>query len=326
MKYFDGHCDIWADITIKRLRGETDVFHNHHFPQMQEGNVEGGMFVIWVDPPHDKDYEKRTHEQYQCITDEIATCKDFRIVKSYDEIMKAREDGIYYVMIGVEGMAYASHDPSLARIDEYYDFGARHGMLTWNECNAFGNSAASGSTEGLTDLGKAAMKKMQDKGMIVDTSHLNEAGFWDIAKLTEKPFIASHSNCKALRDVPRNLTDDQLRAIRDANGLVGLNSFGGFVDDDADKQDVEHLANHAEHMIDIMGIDHVGCGFDFNNYLGDRNDPTVFSGLDDILIGMENSGKIPELFKIFERRGMSVADMEKIAYKNWHRVIKECIG
>ena len=325
MKVFDGHSDIWADVTIKRMRGEKDIFDTYHFPQMKEGDVEGGMFVVWCDPPH-LDYEKRTAEQFKCITEEIASCKNFRIVHNYEEMMKAREDGIYYVFIGVEGMAYASMDPTLARIDEYYDFGARHGMLTWNEENGFGHSAASGSTEGLTELGKKAVAKMQEKHMLLDTSHLNEAGFWDIARLVDGPFVASHSDCKALRDVPRNLTDDQLREIAKHNGLVGLNSFSGFVDEDPAKQTVERLADHAEHMIDIMGIDHVGCGFDFNGYLGDPDDPSVYSGLDDILIGMETSAKIPALFEIFKKRGMTEEDMEKIAYRNWHRIIREVIG
>ena len=131
MKCFDAHSDIWTDVTIKRLKGETNVFHNHHFERLQKGGVEGTILVLWVDPPHIRDYAKRTHEIFSCVSDEIAEAKDFRIVKTYDEMMKAREDGVFYIMIGVEGMAYASYDPTFAKLDEYYDFGARHGMLTW---------------------------------------------------------------------------------------------------------------------------------------------------------------------------------------------------
>ena len=79
-------------------------------------------------------------------------------------------------------------------------------------------------------------------------------------------------------------------------------------------------------MIDIMGIDHVGCGFDFNGYLGDPNDPTVYSGLDDILIGMATSAEIPALFAEFQKRGMKEEEMEKIAYKNFQRVLAETVG
>ena len=327
MNCFDAHSDIWTDVTIKRLKGETDVFHNHHFERLQKGGVEGSILVLWVDPPHTRDYAKRTHELFGCVKDEIAETKDFRIVKTYDEMMKAREDGVFYIMIGVEGMAYASYDPTFAKLDEYYDFGARHGMLTWNEENGFGHSAASGSTEGLSDLGKKAVHHMIEKKMIVDTSHLNEAGFWDIARIMDgRPFIASHSDCKKFSVHPRNLTDDQLRAIRDANGCVGLNAWNEFLDNDPMKGDINRLADHCEHMIDIMGIDHVGCGFDFCGFLGDPDDPEVYSGMDAVTWGLEDASKIPALFEILRNRGMREDEIEKIAFRNFHRIVKEVVG
>ena len=178
-----------------------------------------------------------------CARAEIAECDEIRIVRSYDEMMQARANGKFYVFIGVEGMAYIGED--LSKIDEYYDFGARHAILTWNEANALGAGALSGKTDGLTAIGKQAVRKVQDKGMILDVSHLNDAGFWDVVRLAAKPFIASHSNCRALCDVPRNLTDDQLRAIRDADGIVGINSFNRFVHADPKQQTVDMLARHA---------------------------------------------------------------------------------
>ena len=101
MKVFDAHSDIWTDVTIKRMKGETNVFHNHHFERLQKGGVEGTILVLWVDPPHTRDYEKRTKEIFSCVSDEIAEAKDFRIVRTYDEMMKAREEGVFYIMIGV---------------------------------------------------------------------------------------------------------------------------------------------------------------------------------------------------------------------------------
>lgn len=81
MKVFDAHSDIWTDVTIKRLKGEKDVFHNHHFERLTKGGVEGSILVLWVDPPHTRDYDKRTKEVFSCVRDEIAEAKDFRIVK-----------------------------------------------------------------------------------------------------------------------------------------------------------------------------------------------------------------------------------------------------
>ena len=327
MNCFDAHSDIWADVTNKRMRGEKNVFHNHHFENIKKGGVEGSVLVIWVDTFGSRDIESRTRDIFRCVKDEIAETGDFRIVTNCDEMLKAREEGIFYIFIGVEGMAYASNDPSLARIDEYYDFGARHGMLTWNEENGFGHSAASGSNEGLSDLGKRAVLRMIGKKMIIDTSHLNEAGFWDITRIMDgRPFIASHSNCRALSDHPRNLTDGQLRAIRDTNGCVGLNTWNEFVDPDRRKANAQRLADHCEHMIDVMGIDHVGCGFDFCDYIEDPNDPesSDFSG--GAVTGLGDPSKIPAFFNILRSRGMREDELEKIAYGNFHRIIRDVIG
>ena len=327
MKCFDAHSDIWADVTNKRMRGETNVFHNHHFDNIRKGGVEGSVLVVWVDTYGTNDVDKRTRDIFRCVKDEIAETGDFCIVKTYDEMLKAREEGIFYVFIGVEGMAYASYDSSLASLDEYYEFGARHGMLTWNEKNGFGHSAASGSAEGLSSLGKRAVLRMIENKMIVDTSHLNEAGFWDIARIMdERPFIASHSNCRAFSDHPRNLTDDQFRAIRDANGCVGLNTWNEFVDPDRRKADIHRLADHCEHMIDVMGIDHVGCGFDFCDYISNTDDPAGSDFSDGAITGLENPSKIPAFFNILRDRGMREGELAKIAYGNFHRIIKEVIG
>ena len=322
MKCFDAHSDIWADVTIKRMNKETDVFRRHHFENIRKGGVEGSIFVLWADTSAGKDPDKTTRSMFRCVNDEIAEAEDLRIVKTYDEMLRARDEGIFYAFIGVEGMAYASYDTTFARFDEYYDFGARHAMLTWNEKNGFGHGAASGSTEGLSSLGKSAVRRMIDRHMIVDVSHLNEAGFWDIARIMDgRPFIASHSNCRALCDHPRNLTDDQLRAIRDANGCAGLNTWWAFVDPDPAKSNSCRLADHCEHMIDVMGIDHVGCGFDFCDYIEGDTDFSMGA-----VRGLEDPSKIPSFFGILRERGMREDELAKIAYGNFHRIIREVIG
>ena len=214
--YFDAHSDIWCDVTTRRLNGETNVFDRCHLERMRKGGVEGSIFVIWVDPPYDVDYVKRTEQIMAAAKAEIAECQSFRIVHTYDEMMQANADGKIYIFIGIEGMATMGKD--LSWIDRYYDFGCRHGILTWNEANDLGAGALSGKDYGLTDVGKEAVRRMQEKGMLLDVSHLNDNGFWDLVKITQKPFVASHSNSRALCSAPRNLTDDQLRAIAEIKG------------------------------------------------------------------------------------------------------------
>ena len=240
-------------------------------------------------------------------------------------MMQANKAGKIYIFKGIEGLAAIGED--LSKIDKYYDFGCRHAMLTWNEANALGAGALSGQSYGLTAAGKEAAKLIQAKGMLLDVSHLNDAGFWDIVKLAKKPIVASHSNSRVMCDVPRNLTDDQLRAIRDLDGVVGLNSFNIFVDHDPAKQTVENLARHAEHMIDIMGIDHVGCGFDFFECIEDEETMgSMAASSTPAVTGMDDASQIPNLFKVFEKMGLSQEERDKIARLNFQAVVKKTIG
>lgn len=323
--YFDAHSDIWTDVTMRRLKGETNVLKRCHLERFRRGNVEGSIFVIWIDPPYTENYSKRTYQIMDAMQAEITEAQDFMIVHNYEEMLDARRQGKIYIFIGVEGMAHIGSD--ISKIDEYYAIGARHGMLTWNEENDLGAGAMTGKRlQPLSEAGKKAARYMQDKGMILDVSHLNVGGFWDIAKIATKPFIASHSNASALCDAPRNLNDDQLRAIRDVNGVVGLNSFNPFIHDDPKLQDVEHLALHAAHMIDVMGIEHVGCGFDFCEFLGSDTMSSMISTDSSATIGLEDCTKIYKLFECFDKMGMSKADQEKIARLNFQRVIKDVLG
>lgn len=323
--YFDAHSDIWTDVTLRRLRGEKNIIHKYHAARLKEGNVEGSIFVIWVDPPYTTNYQQRTSTIMSCMQAEIAEAEDICIVHDYEEMMAAKSAGKIYIFIGVEGMAAIGSD--ISKLDEYYNMGARHGMLTWNEVNDLGAGAISGKhTLPLSAAGRQAVRYMEDKGMLVDVSHLNEGGFWDVCRIASKPFIASHSNCSALCDVPRNLTDDQLRAIRDANGCVGLNSFNLFIDDDPALQNVEHLAQHAAHMIDVMGIDHVGCGFDFCEFLDADTMSSMTDSGEAVTKGLEDCRYIHRLFDYFDKMGMTAREKEKIAHLNFQRVIKDVLS
>ena len=145
----------------------------------------------------------------------------------------------------------------------------------------------------------------------MDVSHLNDASFWDVLKLAQGPVIASHSNSRAVCPVPRNLTDDQLRAIRDAGGVVGLNVCDSFVHTDQAKRTAETLALHAAHIADVIGVEHVGCGFDFCEYFGPGNEGVL-----------KDCSHIPAFFDCLERMGMSAQERQMIASENFIRVLR----
>ena len=165
--------------------------------------------------------------------------------------------------------------------------------------------------------------------MIVDVSHANEKTFWDIAEISTKPFIASHSNARTLCDVPRNLTDEQIKAVAQSGGVIGVNGYIGFIKkcdfsspapienpDLLSKLDLKDLADHIDYIAGLVGVDYVGLGFDFCEYLSEELRDTNPKNLED-------ASKCQNMIEELRKRGYSENDIEKIAYKNFLRVIKE---
>lgn len=317
---FDGHSDLLYDVTRRRLAGEKRVLERRHLRNLEAGGVEGLTLALWVsdyaqsfwkDVPEAKGDRERTDIMLLCMKAELAECPWLTLVRTAAEAEQAKAAGKKYAFLAVEGMDAIGDD--LGGIDRYADLGVRVGMLTWNGENLLATGAGGDLYSGLTDLGWRAVRRMGERNILMDVSHLNDGGFWDVMKIAEGPVIASHSNCRALCDVRRNLTDDQLRAIRDSGGVVGLNVHHAFVHTDREKQTAEMLAHHAAHMAEVMGMEHVACGFDFCEYFGPGNE-----GAD----GLENCSQIRNLFYWLEKLGMNEKEREMIARENFLRVLR----
>ncbi len=321
---FDGHSDIFADVTIKRLEGETNVLRNHHLRRLKKGGVEGSIFVIWIDPPYDKQPVPRSKEIMKAIRDEMAETEDFVIVHNTAEMEKAKAEGKFYIYIGLEGVSYIGSD--VDKIDELYDFGARHCMLTWNETNDLATGAQGDPDRGLTEAGVKAVKKIQQLGMLMDVSHLNDKSFWDVMRVATGPVIASHSNARALSNAARNLTDDMLMEIKKTGGLVGMNSFNLFVSQEIESQRIERLVDHIVYISDKIGVEHVGFGFDFFEFLNPAGMSSYSDQDTSYTRGLEDATKVPELLRLMEKAGFNKEEMEAIKYKNWHNLIKKVVG
>ena len=326
MTCFDVHSDLLYDVTRRRLAGESHVLETHHLDRLRRGGVEGLVLACWYGlgdgdtfwegMPSAGTEAARLRLMADCARAELEESGAVRLVRTVEEAEAARAGGKLYAFLGIEGMAAFQGD--VEEIGRWYGQGVRLGMLTWNEENAFAAGAGCDPARGLTDRGRAAVRRMQELGMLVDVSHLNDGGFRDVMDLAEGPVIASHSNCRALCDVRRNLTDDQLRAIRDTGGVVGLNVYRDFVHKDPARQTVETLARHAVHMAEVMGVEHVGCGFDFCEFIGPPGN--------DGAAGLEDASHIGNLFDWLERLGMDAKEREMIARGNFLRVFRQVLG
>ncbi|RVU54235.1 dipeptidase [Anaerosphaera multitolerans] len=316
MRIFNTHSDILTDIQYRRLKGEKNVFRNNHLGNFSKGGVNGAIFAIWVDEIHQNNYLDWVEGALFALDEELKEQKD--IIKqflTFKDYKNAIEENKIAILLGMEGLAHIGEDISLLE-KYYYENGLRHASLTWNEENLLAKGPK--YSGGLSSYGKKAIKKMQELGIIVDVSHLNDDGFWDLMKITEGPVMASHSNARALSSHKRNLTDEMLRELKSNGGIVGLNAASDFISDDKSKQDLKHLVVQLEYLVDIMGIDQVCFGFDFMDFLPLESLGSIVpeEGSTPTPKDFLSEADIPKILNLMEDRGFNKDEIEKISYKN----------
>src|SRR5215211_329072 len=242
-----------------------------------------------------------------------------RVVRDAEALDDCLDDGGLAAVLHLEGA-----EPIGAGLDEVealHDLGLRSLGIAWSRPNAFGHGVPfefPGSPDqgpGLTDAGQALVRACNTLGIVVDVSHLNEQGFWDVAATTEAPLVASHSNAHALCESPHNLTDDQLKAVGESGGLVGINFCVGFLrEDGADDPDtpLSTIAVHAAHAAEVAGVDAVALGSDFDG-------ATMPNELSD-------AARLPALFDALREIGFAEDELAQISLGNWRRVLRATWG
>lgn len=197
-------------------------------------------------------------------------------------------------------------------LQEYHEKGVRLLGLTWNYPNCFGYPNSRDVTvmkRGLSEFGKEAIGELNRLGILIDVSHLSDGGFWDVARLSDKPFVASHSNARALCDHPRNLTDEMIRAIGEKGGVIGLNHCPKFLYPDSSENRIEDLVAHLLHIRDVGGRAAAALGSDFDGISGKL-----------ALKGPQDYGR---LAAALAKAGLSEEEIDEIFYKNVERVIRD---
>lgn len=311
----DGHTDIPRDVYRRESKGETDVFMKNHYPELKKT----GVNIAFVNVFTKSSPEFTLTEAMLQIEKAIKITKeneDVVLIKTKDDldyVLKSNKLGLILSLEGFEPLGN-----SLELLNIYYELGIRAGMLTWNCANLFA-SGADFRDGGITNVGVLAIEKMNSLGILIDVSHLNEQGFWDVIKLNKKPTIASHSNAKALFNHNRNLTDDQIKAIAKSGGVIGAVSYFSKVNeddlnsihlDDDDTETIYDYIKHIEYLVNLVGYNHVSFGFDFNMYLGDFG-----------VKGLESADKIKDVIQLLLERNHKLEDVKKIAGENLLRVL-----
>lgn len=277
--------------------------------RMQQGRVDAVFMVAYIpqNTPTDEAMPK-AKSLLNKIVNQVDTSDDkVRISRSFAELERAKTDNKPSIILGIEN-GYALGD-SLDSIDYFHAIGVRYITLCHNGDNRICDSAMQSkqTNNGLSQYGRQVVEKMNELGIMIDISHAGEKSFWDTIELSKSPIIASHSCCKALRNHPRNLTDEQIKAIADKGGVVQICLYKHFLSDNGNAS-VSDAIRHIKHVINLVGIDYVGIGSDFD-------------GGGEIL-GCIGENEIINITKALIREGFSDDDISKILGGNMLRVFR----
>lgn len=326
MKYIDLHCDTLM-FTGTTQQADQSLVQNDiaaiDLMKLKEGQCFLQFFAVFlldetyfkyvdIDALPDEEYINLLSRHLKQVIAENPEKIDLAL--SFEDILRNEKTGRLSAVLTIEDGRVLQDD--LAKIDSYYEQGFRLITLLWNHENCLGYPNSSDPQvmqRGLKAFGKESVEKMNELGMIIDVSHLSDGGFYDVAEISSRPFMASHSNARAVTDHPRNLTDDMIRVLADCGGIAGLNFAPHFLRED-NRENVsliQDMVVHLNHMVDQGGDEFVSLGTDFDGVEGNFEIP----GPQDM----------PLLFEALDRAGWSDDRIEKFAYKNALRFLEDLL-
>ncbi len=295
------HCDTLMEGFRHPQRSFYDGETSINLKLLKENDSLAQFFAIYLprDEMETMDPYDLFNAMYDYYTRVMEENKDvIRPVFNTEDIEKNREEGFLSSFLTIEDGVFL--DGKIERVQEVYDKGVRLITLLWNFENSAGYPTSDDPQEhmrGLKPFGEEVVAKMNELGMIIDTSHLSEGGFYDVAKLSKQPFVASHSCARALCNHRRNLTDDQLKTLGNAGGVVGVNFYNYFLKEDSEYATIEQIIDHLVYMKDKAGIDALGFGSDFDG-IEDNGELVNYSGFTRLLSAMEKKFTDDEIDKI----------------------------
>lgn len=321
MKVVDMHCDTIGELWKAEKAGKPISLRSNSLhidlEKMQKGDYLLQNFAMFVFLGREKDPLVNVLEMIDIYNRAMAENADIiGPVLNYEDIEKNLAAGKLSGMLTIEEGAVLKGNPYVVRT--LYQLGVRMLTLTWNFENEIGypNTIVKAKDYdpsrhyGLKPEGIEIVREMNRVGMIVDVSHLGDDGFWDVVKYCDGPFVASHSNARAVCNHTRNMTDDMIRALADKGGVMGLNFCGDFLNPNG-KSRVEDMVRHAKHIINVGGSDILGLGTDYDGIDGD--------------LELDHCDKMPLLAQEMERQGFSTQQIEKIFHGNVLRLYREVL-
>ena len=315
--FADMHCDTITTLYDKINKGseETLLCNNLHIDiqKMETAHYLLQNFAVFFDKEKQGDLFHEALLRIAFFQEELEKNKDrIRQVTSYNEILQNEKEGLISALLTLEGGEIL--EGNVDNLFVFHKKGVRMITLTWNYDNELGHCHFNTEGKGLTKLGMEVVEQMEDMHMIPDVSHGSDALFYDVCKVTKKPFVASHSNARSVYERSRNMSDDMIRMLAERGGVMGMNFFAGFTSARSREDGMcylEDMLQHMKHVYRVGGIDCIALGSDFDG-IGTDVEWQDASGMELFLRGMERSG-------------FTSSECDKITRGNVLRLYKECL-
>ncbi len=323
----DAHLDLAGEILLRNKAGEREVVRRHYLPDFQRAGIKLVVSSVYVENANLNRAWENALEQIKALKEDIEDLDGIALVKSRRDIDKALQEGKTGILLYMEGLDCIGED--IARLEELYNLGVRGASLTWSRPNALATGCCKALEHrqipgGLSKAGVRAVRKLEELSMFLDVSHLNDEGFEQVCRISERCFIATHSGSRQVYDSFRNMTDAQMLALASQGGVMGMNGCK-YIAGSLEGNHLEMLCCHIEHEVTKIGAEHVGYGFDLcDSY--DRARAALkgetCTGRDDCLL---DHGQVPLVTAALLQRGMGKEEAGKIIGGNFIRYFKEIL-
>ncbi len=310
MKFIDLHCDTIDKLIAQERDNKLRCnFHSVDIEKLKKADCLAQTFALYVDTREQKQPYNHCMKMANKFHEEIKLNNDIiSLATNYDEIIQNSRNSKISALLSIEEGAVL--EGNINNLQKFYNLGVKMMTLTWNHENEIGypHTKPQYKEKGLKKFGVEVVNKMNELGMIVDVSHLSDGGFYDVSKISKKPFIATHSNSRTITNHSRNLTDEMIKILANCGGVTGINFCSAFIGDTPMTM-IKDMVSHIKHIKNIGGIDVIALGSDFDGI--------------ECKVEINDASEMGKLAIQLEKEGFTNEEIEKIYYKNALRVIKD---
>lgn len=315
----DAHLDLAGEILLRHMAGEKKVVQNHYLQHLETAGINLVVSSVYVENQNLERGWENALAQIKALKEDIRESEEVKLILTKEDLEQAAAGEKIGILLYMEGLDPIGED--IDKLDELYSLGVRGAALTWSRPNVLAVGCCKATQRmqipgKITEAGRRVIKRLEKLSMFLDVSHLNDEGYEQLFSIAERPFIATHSCSRRVSENYRNMTDEQMKALAEQGGIMGVNGCK-YIAGSLSGNHLEMLCRHIEYEVEQIGAEHVGFGFDLCDSYGRAR--AALTGLpesepEDCLL---HHGQVPLVTAALLQRGMKEQDMKCILGKNF---------